>query len=128
MSSRVVIFDLDGTLVDSSSGILAAYARAFTSCGLTPVMPLNARIIGPPLRNTFSQLLGTTNPNDLDRLTDKFKMFYDSEGYLETHPFAGVNAMLRDLYDAGHSMHIATNKRSLPTNEYGRLRGHIVIR
>jgi phosphoglycolate phosphatase len=116
MSSGAVIFDLDGTLVDSSPGILAAYASAFASCGLTPKVPLTAQVIGPPLRATLSQLSHSVNPDQLDRLTAGFKMFYDSAGCLETRPFAGVNKMLNELRDGGVPMHIATNKRALPTN------------
>lgn len=114
MSTSAVIFDLDGTLVDSSPGILDAYAKAFASCGLEPVAPLTARVIGPPLRETLMQLSGRADPRTLDRLTDAFKAHYDSSGYLGTVPFSGVEVMLRELRAAGISTHVATNKRALP--------------
>ena len=44
-----ILFDLDGTLIDSSPGILASFARVLAAHGLTPVVPLEPLLIGPPL-------------------------------------------------------------------------------
>ena len=117
MSTNAVIFDLDGTLVDSAPGILDAYASAFASCGLELVTPLTTQVIGPPLRETLVQLSGLANTRTLDQLTDAFKAHYDNSGYLRTVPFAGIDAMLRALHAGGISMHVATNKRALPTHK-----------
>lgn len=112
---KAIIFDLDGTLVDSAPGILGAFAHAFSSCGLEPVVPLTPGVIGPPLRDTLRHLAGVADPHVLDRLTAAFKSHYDSAGYLETQPFPGVETMLATLANAGLDLHIATNKRAFPT-------------
>lgn len=117
MSTSAVIFDLDGTLVDSSPGILDAYAKAFVSCGLELVTPLSTQVIGPPLHETLMKLSGLADTRTLDQLTDAFKAYYDSTGYLGTVPFAGIDAMLRALHAGCVPMHIATNKRALPTHK-----------
>jgi phosphoglycolate phosphatase len=113
---KAIIFDLDGTLVDSAPSILASLESAFADCGLIPNEPLTPRLIGPPLRVTLARLAGDRDKGTtLDRLTAAFKHHYDSLGYRETQPFTGVEPMLRTLANAGLVMHIATNKRALPT-------------
>ena len=52
--TRVVLFDLDGTLIDSSAGIFASMAHAFTRMGAAVPPPERLRsYIGPPLRQSF---------------------------------------------------------------------------
>lgn len=117
-----VIFDLDGTLVDSAPGILATFALAFEACHRTPVVPLETGLIGPPLRDVLARLAGTPDPVVLDDLASAFKAAYDSTGCLKTLPFAGVDTMLRALKAQGRRVFVATNKRATPT---GRIIHHL---
>lgn len=112
---KAIIFDLDGTLVDSAPGILNAFARTFSDCGLEPVVPLIPGMIGPPLRDTLQHLAGVADSHLLDQLTTVFKAHYDSASYLETQPFPGVETMLVTLAAADLDLHVATNKRAYPT-------------
>ncbi|MBM3347921.1 MAG: HAD family hydrolase [Betaproteobacteria bacterium] len=109
-----LIFDLDGTLIDSSEGILGSFAGAFARCGISPVRPLASDVIGPPLMDTLAQLAGCNDSAVLRPLADAFKAHYDMEGYKLTRVFTGVPEMLRELA-LSHSLYIATNKRLLPT-------------
>ena len=110
-----VIFDLDGTLVDSSDGVLLSFRSAFSATGLDPVRPVTSAIIGPPLKDTLSVLAGTEDEDTLRALVSEFKTTYDSHCYKRTVPFTGVDEMLRELVGCGHPLYIATNKRLLPT-------------
>ena len=112
-----IIFDLDGTLIDSSKGILVSYKKAFEKCGIKPKLALKKEIIGPPLMETLSMLAGKSDLNQLTALKDTFQKSYDYEGFLLTTVFPGVNQMLNELNKEGFLMYIATNKRILPTKK-----------
>ncbi len=110
-----LLFDLDGTLIDSAPSILAGFKAAFQEAGIAPVVPLTSAIIGPPLVQTLANLTGGADSATLSALAEGFKRHYDSEGYKETVVFPGVADMLVALAGLGLDMHIATNKRLLPT-------------
>ena len=110
-----VVFDLDGTLIDSAGAILASYRAAFAACGLTPVQSIEANIVGPPLGETLRQLAGSEDSAIIARLVDAFRQSYDTGGLLETRAYPGIGDMLRALRAAGMKLSIATNKRIHPT-------------
>jgi len=117
------IFDLDGTLVDSLPGILSSLSASFERVGCRPVQSLTPDLVGPPLRDTLSLLSGNSEPELLDKLALEFKTHYDAEGFRLTKSFAGVDQMLQSLISAGIQLHIATNKRMLPTSHIVNLMG-----
>jgi len=110
-----VIFDLDGTLVNSSHGILTSLAAAFDTNGLKPAQPLSSELVGPPLRETLCLLCPKPNDAALEQLTISFKSHYDTTGFRKTIPFPQVEEMLQSLAKAKIPLHIATNKRHRPT-------------
>jgi len=115
MTRQAIIFDLDGTLVDSSLGIISSLSKAFALLGIEPVQPLTPALIGPPLRDTLRLLCANPDEASLDHLTASFKEHYDTIGFRQTYPFPGVTDMLHILSKARIPMHIATNKRKRPT-------------
>ena len=117
MSLQAVLFDLDGTLVDSSIGVLSSLAAAFASSGCVPTKSFSSELIGPPLRETLCLISGDSDPIILDQLAANFKAHYDATGFQETSPFPGVDQMLQSLADAKIPLHIATNKRQRPTSQ-----------
>jgi len=114
-SYRHVLFDLDGTLIDSAPAILASYREAFASAGRTPAIPVDASIVGPPLTETLQMLAGSSDPVLIDALAAHFKASYDTSGYRQTAAYEGVGEMLARLAGSGRSLAIATNKRLHPT-------------
>jgi len=110
-----ILFDLDGTLIDSAPAILASFREAFAQTGITPARAIDDSVIGPPLNETLQLLSGSSDPAMLAGLAEAFKASYDSEGYKATAAFAGVGALLAELAGAGMTLSIATNKRLLPT-------------
>jgi phosphoglycolate phosphatase len=110
-----VVFDLDGTLIDSAEAILASLRGAFAECGVTPLRSITADIVGPPLDETLKLLAGCEEPALIARLAGAFKHSYDTGGALKTEAYPGVGDMLRAVHAAGMKLSIATNKRIHPT-------------
>lgn len=110
-----ILFDLDGTLIDSAPAILASFREAFAQTGVVPVRSIDDSVIGPPLNETLQLLAGSVDPALIGALTEAFKASYDSEGFKATAAYAGVGKMLGELADAGLTLSIATNKRIHPT-------------
>lgn len=79
-------------------------------------MPIDASLIGPPLRQTLATLSGSSDAALLDALSASFKDIYDAEACLETAAYEGCQAALEQLRAQGFNLSIATNKRLLPTS------------
>ncbi len=107
---QFVLFDLDGTLLDSLPGIACSVNYACRSVGL-PAPPLDLRcLLGPPIRTILSKVAQTNDAGFLDRLESAFRSHYDTEGWRKTSSFEGVHAALEALKTAGHRLLVVTNK------------------
>lgn len=112
-----VIFDLDGTLIDSAPAILASFRAAFEAAGREPAVAIDESIIGPPLAETLALLSGSRDAATIADLGARFAAVYDTTGLLATEPYPGVGDMLHRLAAEGRRLHIATNKRIVPTRK-----------
>lgn len=112
-----LIFDLDGTLIDSAPSILNCFELAFRSTNTPLRMALGNEVIGPPLMETLKRLSGSEDAAVLNALAAAFKQHYDSTGYQQSVVFDGVPAMLQQLKAEGYTLYIATNKRFDPTEK-----------
>jgi phosphoglycolate phosphatase len=113
-NKKLLICDLDGTLIDSSDGILKAIELACDDCGVKPVVPLEKKIIGPPLEETLQLITQKTNSAELLNLKKAFIRIYDSGICRLATPFPGVKNMLESVSLDGHQLALATNKRKNP--------------
>ena len=112
-----IIFDLDGTLIDSSPSILQTVEMAFDACNIPMKLPLTSELVGPPLGQLLRLLSGTDDEQTLKQLAAAFKQSYDSQGYKATTIFDGVPELLFQLKQQQAQMFIATNKRMVPTRK-----------
>ncbi|MBF8673909.1 HAD family hydrolase [Pseudomonas fulva] len=115
MMKQHLLFDFDGTLVDSAPAILACFSRVLDAHDLQAVCAVDDSLIGPPLRQTLATLSGSSDVQLLDAMSATFKTLYDQQACLETVAYAGCQAVLRQLRAQGVRLYIATNKRHLPT-------------
>jgi len=123
MAKYRVIFDLDGTLIDSSSSILSSLKTALHNASLSPIHPLGYNLIGPPLTQIISGILAPQHHSRIPEVIEFFKLHYDNHGYLGTTVYPGVIDVLVQLKQKNMEMYIATNKRITPTlkilNQFG---------
>lgn len=105
-----LIFDLDGTLVDTRPGIQHALRQAVRQ--VFPGLDLAGFEfkIGPPVREVIEQGLKTTRPEELDQLEAAFRGCYDTEGWKMSSLYPGVLETLEQLRQRGNSLYIATYK------------------
>jgi phosphoglycolate phosphatase len=112
---KTVIFDLDGTLIESAPSILIGLEFAIKKSGLFPTLPLDSSLVGPPLKDILDKIVGGQLNVDLDILMADFKSYYDADGFKESKPYPGVRDMVNQLTESNISLYLATNKRLKPT-------------
>jgi phosphoglycolate phosphatase len=114
-SRRIVVFDLDGTLVDTAPDLINALNFILAREGLAPV-PLHAarNMIGAGARKLLERGLElegrTVSLAELDRLTDDFINHYAEHIADASRPFDGLEAALDDLERGGYRFAVCTNK------------------
>ncbi len=112
---RSVIFDLDGTLVDSLPGIEFSARTAIASVLPGVPMPDLKAVIGPPIATMFARLWPDLDPEKMALLVAAFRSHYLDKGCLDSSPFPGVMETLFLLQTAGMRMFVLTNKPAAPT-------------
>ena len=102
-----VFLDLDGTLVDSRPGIVAALAHAFNSVGRGDLADSDLSwMLGPPLVDSFTKL-GFDDP---DVLLQAYRSHYIPIGMFEAEVYPGVAEVLDQLNEVGCRLYLATAK------------------
>lgn len=104
----VVLFDVDGTLVDSADAVADGIRHALTVMGLPdrPVSELR-RFVGPPLWDTFEEY--GLSREDQDKAVVAYREYYHKI-FLDPPLFDGVREALTQLHEAGLPLATATSK------------------
>ncbi|MXU66528.1 HAD-IA family hydrolase [Oceanomicrobium pacificus] len=114
--TRTAIFDLDGTLADTSGDLIAAANACFEADGhappLDPVAHMAVAFAGgrAMLRKGYQILHGTAQEADVDRHYPGLLAFYGENIDRHTRLYPGVEACLDDLAQAGWRLGVCTNK------------------
>jgi phosphoglycolate phosphatase len=112
---KYIIFDLDGTLIDSAPSILATFLMVLKKHNIPAKVPLESSLIGAPLDETLAKISGIRNESILQMLKEDFKVTYDNETFKESRIFNGIDQLLCTLHKLKIKLYIATNKRTIPT-------------
>ncbi len=105
-----LFFDLDGTLSDSSPGIVRCFLYALQQMGIAPPQGTTWQpsIIGPAISESFARF-GV--PSDgIDEAIAHYRAVYNTQGYMENEPYFGIESALRRLLAAGAQVSLATAK------------------
>jgi len=109
----LVLFDLDGTLTDSSEGIVNGIQYALSKFGMREECREQLiQWIGPPLIDTFRTYY-RLDEQKARQAEAFYREYYIGKGMYENTVFAGIPGMLQELQRAGVQMLVATSKHSL---------------
>jgi len=101
-----ILFDLDGTLVDSSSGIINSFVYAFEKLALPlPNQETLRTFIGPPLEDSFRPYV-----KDVDNAVAIYRKYYGQFGVFEAQCYPKIVELLETLVNQEHKLYITSSK------------------
>jgi len=107
---NTILFDLDGTLIDTNEIIIQSYEAAFSRW--LPEVRMDRKTIieniGPPLEEIFSRY--TEDEKTVDKLFDTFLDFYRRNEHNLFYLYDGVAETLEVLKDEGYNLGVVTSK------------------
>ena len=115
--TQAFIFDFDGTLVDSEQAIYQCFQSITKSLAPDRIDYAKNILIGPPLRDTASEILGPEHQGSLDEFVQLFIAMHDEQVIQHTNPYPDVVNILQKLHANNIPMALATNKRLAPTQK-----------
>jgi phosphoglycolate phosphatase len=111
MSLSNILFDLDGTLTEPALGITNCYRFALEALGRpAPAQGDLLKFIGPPMRENFAGILGSTDAALVERAVALYRERFAAVGLYENEVYPGVHEMLEELRAAGLRLFVATSK------------------
>jgi len=118
---RAVVFDLDGTLIDSAPDLRTALNYLLAEHGRRPLtLSEVTAMIGDGAAKLVERALAATGDvagDDLPAMTAAFLAHYEGKAAVETRPYPGVPEALAGLVADGIALGICTNKPEAPTRE-----------
>ena len=113
MTKRYILFDLDGTITDSSEGITKSVQHALKKLGIEENdQAMLRRFIGPPLDESFEKFYGFDKEKAL-KAVDYYRERYSDKGIYENVLFDGITDMLEGLKSDGYIIALATCKTEI---------------
>ncbi len=106
-----VLFDLDGTLLDTREGILESIKHAAKELGYRELsLEEQLSFVGPPIQKSFMDHYGC-DKEEAQRAADIFRAFYSTQTLLMASPYDGIYELCEGLKENGIKMAVATYKR-----------------
>ncbi|MFC9270787.1 HAD family hydrolase [Streptomyces zhihengii] len=130
--TRPVLFDLDGTLVDTPSAIVENFTATLASLGVPAVSAEDIRgTVGKPLEKAFAELIGDF-PVTAEEAVPRYQALYREQivPRAESLLYPGVADGLTRLREEGFVLAVATNKHTVSAEvllEAAGIRGHFAM-
>lgn len=107
---QTYLFDLDGTITDSSAGITNSVMYALKKFGIEEGDRRKLyKFIGPPLTDSFREYYGFSEKKAWEAVA-YYREYYQEKGIFENRVYDGFEDMLRTLKSAGKRLIVATSK------------------
>lgn len=115
---KLVIFDLDGTLLNTIADLGSACNYALERCGFSthPISAYNY-MVGNGVRKLMERAEPDASPEVIDRLLVEFRSYYDEHCTELTEPYPGIPGLLDDLVTSGIALAVTSNKYQLAVDK-----------
>ena len=116
----LIIFDLDGTLINTIDDLGQACNHALSACGYpTHKIEDYPRLVGNGINKLIERALPEEHRNEetVMQLRAFFVPYYDEHNCDLTHPYDGILALLETLKQQGHTLAVASNKYQAATEK-----------
>ena len=115
---RTVLFDFDGTIIDSGPGILRCVREVITRLGYDmPQEEVLRKFVGPPLIQIFRDTFGLTQQEAGDVVELYRELYSSTNAIMEADVYPGVIDLLKNLNRAGVKVGIASIKREVSVKQ-----------
>lgn len=106
----IVLFDLDGTIIDSGLGITNSVTYALKKYGIEVEDRTSLyKFIGPPLYKSFMNFYGFSE-EEAHKAVDYYREYYSVHGVFENDVYEGIEELVKALYEKGKTIVLATSK------------------
>ena len=109
-----IFFDFDGTIMDTSPGIYDSFDRVIAHYKLDYPRSEYDRMIGPPLRESFGNILNLPE-SEIRNAIKVYRDYYSTEGMYNARLYDGVVELIENLRKSGKKIYTATSKPELFT-------------
>jgi phosphoglycolate phosphatase len=116
MPLRALLFDLDGTLVDTAEGIEWSLRRALTAVAPEQVVPDLRPFVGPPARDLLLAALPRLPEAQVADVLKEFRIIYNTDGWRMSQLYLGVTNVLARTVQLGVMNILVTNKPAVPAH------------
>ena len=116
----IIIFDLDGTLINTISDLGQACNHALAACGFpTHKIEDYPRLVGNGINKLIERALPEEHRQEetVLQVREYFVPYYDEHNCDLTHPYEGIPELLHTLKTAGHQLAVASNKYQAATEK-----------
>ena len=116
----LIIFDLDGTLINTIDDLGQACNHALSACGFpTHQIADYPRLVGNGINRLIERALPEEHRNEetVLRLREHFVPYYDAHNCDLTRPYKGIPELLQALKAQGHRLAVASNKYQAATEK-----------